>query len=203
MGLIEGDGWWRKHGVTTVATIVEVEAPTFAGEGLWNQNVVADVTNPETGALVRLKTQLYGNASHSVGETMRVRFSPKRDYFRPWSNLTVPKDEWLADQNAPVASAGNAAAAAAPGGVQIVNASGADPAAVLAKLAQVKAQGLISEAQYEQAKSQLEGAAPSPAAAPPAGSVEERLQRLKGLHAGGAIDDQEYADERRRVLDSL
>jgi hypothetical protein len=34
-------------------------------------------------------------------------------------------------------------------------------------------------------------------------SVESRLDRLKGLKDQGVIDDAEYAEQRRRILDSL
>jgi len=206
--LIEGDGWWRKHGVTANATIVEVGMPRRLDDMVFDQKVTADVTNPETGEVVRMESKLMtGGAGYSAGELVRVRWSPKRDYFRDYNSHTVPEEEWLREKNTPGAAftLGGAVPAAAAGGVQIVNASGADPATVLAKLATLKEQGLLSQEQLEQATSQLQGqAAPTVApAATPGATVEERLKRLQHLHDSGTINDGEFADERRRILDSL
>jgi hypothetical protein len=201
VALFEGDGWWRKNGLTAAARIVEVGIPSQGpGRGV-DQKITADVTNAETGEVVRLTSKLWSNSASSVGEILSVRWSPKRDYFVRYGPSTVPKDEWLRDQNAPAVQAPPGVAAEVVGGVQLVNASGLDPASVLEKLASAKQQGLISDDQFEQAKRQLQSAgAPTPA---PAGGIQERLQRLERLRDDGTVNEQEYAEERRRILDSL
>ena len=50
------------------------------------------------------------------------------------------------------------------------------------------------------------GDKPAPVSQPAAmasGDIEQRLQRLRGLHEKGLITDEEYAEQRKRVLDSI
>jgi hypothetical protein len=68
---------------------------------------------------------------------------------------------------------------------------------VEAQLAAVRDKGLLTQQQYEQALTQL------PGATAPTDGVESRLDRLKRLKDEGAIDDAEYAEQRRRILESL
>lgn len=50
------DGFWRKHGVTTEATIVEAQRGKQTGESwmhLYWWKLLADVSDPKTGLTVR------------------------------------------------------------------------------------------------------------------------------------------------------
>jgi hypothetical protein len=86
--------------------------------------------------------------------------------------------------------------------VEVVNASGADPATVLEKLAQLKDQGLITDEQFKAAQTQVDGQAPS-ASASESPDINERLQRLEQLRAQNLVTDEEYAAQRSRILASL
>src|SRR5260370_33839186 len=79
------DHWWRdpKHAVTTEATLVEVGRPKrptgVVTSGPYNpapsgyfQSVVADVSAPETGQIVRATGDLYFTAQpFRVGQSVR------------------------------------------------------------------------------------------------------------------------------------
>src|SRR5262245_63937989 len=86
------DHWWRnpKHAVTTEATLVEVGSPKnptgVVTSGPYNpspsgqfQSVVADVSDPETGQIVRATGEFYSTGvPFQVGQRVRVRWSAKR-----------------------------------------------------------------------------------------------------------------------------
>jgi hypothetical protein len=207
--LITTSRWWRKHGTTADATVVEVGVPRQSQEaGLVNQEVTAEFTDPATGQVLRMKSTLWTNCIRRAGEPIKVRWSPQRDYFEPYDQNTVPEEEWLREMNAPPAELSavpGGAPASLGGGVQIVNASGADPATVLAKVGKLHDQGLVSDQQWAQIQQQLGGvsAAGSVGASPAPESVERRLSDLEALKRDGAIDAQEYAAQRRRILESM
>lgn len=181
-----------------------------AGGRPWHCTMILDVSPPD-GEPFRTETklnllgfdqELRNLIPPSVGETLDVECDAKSQKVQvlvdPAHDRRVREQtrdgDWQATLNAqpsdtpPVQS------------VQVVNASGADPGTVLEKLERVKAQGLISQAQFDAAKAQLEGAAP-PVQAP--GTTEERLRQLDQLHSQHLISDAEHATERKRILDSL
>lgn len=207
MPLIDTDGWWRKHAVTAEATIVEVVGLPHADGG---QKVVADLTDPDSGQIVRVKSTLHmrTRSSLGVGQRIKVRWSAKRQQICEYVSSTVPKDEWLRDVNTPVPAIqiGGDSPAFGSGAVQLINASGADPASVLDKLGGLRAQGLISEAQWAEVGQQLVGSEastpPSPTEPPisplSAEGTRARLKTLERLHADGIIDQPEYERQRQR-----
>jgi hypothetical protein len=118
-------------------------------------------------------------SSPTVGKPATLRYDPQEPALWVWEDDPPDLDGTLAQS------------------VQVVDASGADPAQVQAQLAAVRDKGLLTQQQYEQALSQL------PGATAPTDGVESRLDRLKRLKDEGAIDDAEYAEQRRRILESL
>src|SRR5436190_165397 len=108
------DHWWRnpRHAVTTEATLVEVktlERPTgtvtsgpYSSSPSGNfQEVFADVTDPETGQIVRAHGELYSTfMPFQVGQRLRVRWSAKRKEIDVYNEKTAPEDEWSGEANA-------------------------------------------------------------------------------------------------------
>src|SRR4051794_20230248 len=102
------DHWWRnpKHAVTTEATLVEVKPPTrptgTVTSGPYNpspsgqfQEVVADVSDPATGEVVRAHGDLYFSFQpFQVGQRLRVRWSAKRKEIDVYNEKTAPEEEW-------------------------------------------------------------------------------------------------------------
>src|SRR5947209_7608109 len=130
------DHWWRnpKHAVTTDATIVEVKPPKrptgTVTSGPYNpspsgyfQEVEADVTDPETGQIVRAHGDLYFTFQpFQAGQRLRVRWSAKRKEIDAYNEQTAPEDEWSKEANA---GAGAFASGAIPG-VAAASLSGAE-----------------------------------------------------------------------------
>src|SRR3954449_12979581 len=108
------DHWWRnpRHAVTTEATLVEGKAPERAtGTGTSGpcnpspsgnfQEVFADVTDPQTGQVVRAHGELYSTFQpFQVGQRLRVRWSAKRKEIDVYNQNTAPEDEWSMEANA-------------------------------------------------------------------------------------------------------
>ena len=117
------DSWWRKpkHAVTTDATLVEVtppKRPTFAvssahpgfiddsavygrSPGGYVQSVVADVTDPRTGQIVRAHGELFSDLKpFEAGQRLRVRWSAKRKEITAYSRTTAPEEDQVSDVNA-------------------------------------------------------------------------------------------------------
>src|SRR6059058_1795357 len=129
------DHWWRnpKHAVTTDATLVEVKPPKrptgTVSSGPYNpspsgyfQEVIADVTDPETRQSVRAHGDLYFTFQpFQVGQRLRVRWSAKRKEIDVYNQKTAPEDEWRREANAGAGALGSAI----PGG-GIASLSGAD-----------------------------------------------------------------------------
>jgi hypothetical protein len=204
------EGWWRdpKHAITIDATVVEAGRPRFPGYSGYDQKVVVELKDPETGQDVRAKSTLLTDAQGvQVGQVLRIRWSAKRKEFELWDSSTAPKDEWFGGTGAfGMAGAGGLAPM---GGVQIINASGADPAELKAKLEKLRGLGMLSDAQLDQAEAQVGTTASSPSGDQPSGpageveSVQERLHKLEQLRDAGALDQPEYDKQRQRILDSL
>src|SRR3954454_17880863 len=122
------DHWWRnpKHAVTTEATLVEVKPPErptgVVTSGPYNpspsgsfQEVVADVTDPGTGQLVRAHGDLYSTfQAFQVGQRLRVRWSAKRKEIDLYNEKTAPEDEWAGEADAGAGAAGWTTAGAVP-----------------------------------------------------------------------------------------
>jgi hypothetical protein len=156
------DHWWRnpKHAVTTVATLVEVERPKrptgVVTSGPYDpspsgyfQSVVADVTDPATGAIVRATGELYFPAgAFQVGQQVKVRWSAKRKAIELYNGNTAPEDEWAAEA----------------GAVQVVRlqdaGSGtgqADPIERLERLGALRKSGVLTDEEFEQQKHRILG----------------------------------------------
>src|SRR3954454_6655536 len=116
------DHWWRnpKHAVTTGATLVEAKPPTrptgVVTSGPYNpspsgsfQEVIADVTDPGTGQVVRAHGDLYFTVQpFQVGQRLRVRWSAKRKEIDVYNENTAPEDEWSAEASASAGALGGA-----------------------------------------------------------------------------------------------
>src|SRR4051794_27872147 len=169
------DHWWRnpKHAVTTEATLVEVQPPKrptgTVTSGPYNpspsgsfQEVLADVTDPGTGQIVRAHGDLYFTFQpFQVGQRLRVRWSAKREEIDVYNQNTAPEDEWSAEANAGAGALG-ALGLGNVAGVQVVHAEGAaagrpDPIAQLEKLVELRKSGVLTDAEFEQQKHRILG----------------------------------------------
>jgi hypothetical protein len=143
----------------------------------------------------------------SPGQVIPIRYDPKRPSSLIWDEQEGQRQHEQAVEARRAAALGSTEVTA--GGVQVVNASGADAATVIEKLARARDQGVISDKQFAEAKRQVEsgGAGSASAAAAPgpaeAASVAERLQRLEQLRQQQLLSDEEYSAERKRILDSI
>jgi hypothetical protein len=80
---------------------------------------------------------------------------------------------------------------------------GSNPVDRLFQLKQLLDSGHLSESEFQAAKASLFAGATAPPSASvggPPGGVEESLTRLKAMHDGGRLSDQEYTELRARVL---
>src|SRR5438874_2358458 len=116
------DHWWRNpnHAVTTEATLVEVKPPErptgTVTSGPYNpspsgyfQEVLADVSDPGTGQIVRAHGDLYFRFQpFQIGQRLRVRWSAKRKEIDVYSEKTAPEDEWSGEANAGAGALGSA-----------------------------------------------------------------------------------------------
>jgi hypothetical protein len=197
------DHWWRnpKHAVTTEATLVEVKPPKrptgTVTSGPYNpspsgyfQEVVADVTDPGTGQLVRAHGDLYFSVQpFQVGQRLRVRWSAKREEIDVYSEKTAPEDEWSRETHA----GAGALAWAIPGG-QAAPLAGTelspDQAARVQQALGALGLGNVSGVQV----AHTEGAA--------AGQQDPiaQLERLAELRKSGALTDTEFDQQKRRIL---
>jgi hypothetical protein len=187
------DGWWRnpKNAVTTEATIVEIrKTHRFGGDQYKNagyyQSVVADVSDPETGQVVRTTNgEVYsGLQPFQVGQMIRVRWSAKRKTFELYSWNTAPEGDGSAgaqglaaeisgampvsgselspDQAARVQQVLGALGVGGTAGVQVVSMQKAtadqpDPISQLEKLAALRQSGALTDAEFEQQKRRILG----------------------------------------------
>jgi len=197
------DHWWRnpKHAVTTEATLVEVEAPKnptgVVTSGPYNpapsghfQSVVADVSDPETGQVVRATGDLYSTAlTFQVGQRIRVRWSAKRKAIEQYSETTAPEDEWRAEASA----GGQALGGAIPGG-------GATPlsGAELSPDQTARVQQALSALGLSGTSSVRVVPAQGAAAGQP--DPVSQLERLAELRKSGALTDAEFEQEKQRIL---
>lgn len=212
MPLIETPHWWRKHGVTVWGTVVEAGFPKSRGGVSSWQPVTLEIEEPG-GGTVRVDTELLVIGPLRVGDRDRYRYDPKSRRVEMWNRSTVPEQEWWEEeqratappQPVPGADAAVPAERTVRETVNVVNVSGDDPQALVARLAGMRDQGLMTPQQYEQAARQLLGAAEAPAAAdePGEGSVAERLQQLDRLRDQGLVGPDEYVQQRQRILGSI
>ena len=166
------DHWWRnpKHAVTTDATLVEVKrperptgtmtsgpySPTVSGHF---QEVIADVTDPETGQIVRAHGELYSTFQpFLVGQRLRVRWSAKRKEVDVYSEKTAPEDEWSSEVNAGAGPLGLGNVL----GVQVVHTEEApagrqNPIDQLERLAELRKSGALTDAEFDQEKRRVLG----------------------------------------------
>jgi len=199
------DHWWRnpKHAVTTEATLVEVERPTrptgVVTSGPYNpapsgyfQSVVADVSDPETGQNVRATGDLYFTAPlFQVGQRIRVRWSAKRETIELYSSTTAPEGESGGE-----ASAGGQALADAIPGAGATPLSGADLSPDQAARVQqaLGALGIGGTSGVQVVRMQGAGGGggqPDPI---------EQLEKLAELRKSGVLTDEEFEQQKRRIL---
>jgi hypothetical protein len=197
------DHWWRnpKHAVTAEATLVEVKAPKrptgVVSSGPYNpspsgyfQEVLADVTDPDTGQIARAHGDLYFTLQpFQVGQQLRVRWSAKRKEIDVYSEKTAPEDEWSREARTDAEALGDAIP-----GVGAARLSGAelspDQAARVQQVLGALGLGSVSGVRVVHA----EGAA--------AGQNDPiaQLEKLAELRKSGMLTDAEFEQQKRRVL---
>ncbi len=197
------DHWWRdpKHAVTTEATLVEVKPPKrptgTVTSGPYSpspsgyfQEVLADVTDPETGEVVRAHGDLYFTFQpFQVGQRLRVRWSAKRKEIDVYSEQTAPEDEWSREANARAGALGSAIP-----GVEATSLADAglssDQAARVQQALGALGLGNVADVQVVHAER---------AAADQQDPITQ-LERLAALRKSGALTDAEFDQQKRRIL---
>jgi Short C-terminal domain len=199
------DNWWRdpKHAVTTEATLVEVGRPKrptgVVTSGPWNptpsgyfQLVAADVTDPKTGEIVRATGDLYFTAApFQVGQTLKVRWSAKREAIEVYDSTTAPEGEWGGEASA----GGQAMAETIPGaGATLVSGAELSPDQAARVQQALGALGISGTSGVQVVRAQgasAGGDQPDPI---------EQLEKLAELRKSGALTDEEFEQQKRRVL---
>jgi hypothetical protein len=199
------DHWWRnpKHAVTTVATLVEVgrtKRPTgVVTSGPYNpspsgyfQSVVADVTDPTTGQIVRATGELYFPAgAFQVGQQIRVRWSAKRGAVELYNGNTAPEGEWAAETGA----GGQPPAGGVPGGgATLLSGGGLSPDQAARVQQALGTLGIGGTPGVQVVRLQDAGnddGHPDPI---------ELLERLAELRKSGALTDEEFEQQKHRIL---
>ena len=152
--------------------------------------VVADVTDPETGQIVRATGDLYFTAvAFQVGQRIRVRWSAKREAIELFKSSTAPEDEWGGEASA----GGQALAEAIPGAGATVLSGGElspDQAARVQQALGALGLGNVSGVRVVHA----EGAA--------AGQQDPiaQLEKLVELRKSGVLTDAEFEQQKHRIL---
>jgi hypothetical protein len=192
------DGWWRKpeNAVTTEATIVKLgKTKRLDGETLdyhagYYQKVEADVLEPDQGNLVRGESgdRVYaGLQPFEVGQKIKVRWSAHRKTFALYDWRTAPEGESDGQAFGP-ASPGTliAPGIASPSGAELTSDQAARVQAALGSL------GLGNNVRIQ--------AATTPAS--PAADPIAEIERLAALHKSGALTDEEFEQQKHRILGS-
>jgi Short C-terminal domain len=185
------DGWWRKHAVTTEATIVEAERGRQGGDSwmhIYWWTLVADVSDPETGQIVRGEGTTLTADVFQPGQTIKVRWSAKRKAFDLYSRSTVAEDEWEADAfghgqgTTPIVE-----------GTALADAElSPDQAARVQQALGALGLGNVSGVQVMRTQGAgAGGGQPDPI---------EQLEKLDQLRKSGALTDEEFEQQKRRVL---
>lgn len=192
-------------GTPVRARIVEF-AETTARSGPGAELVVCKVTlefdTAQGTVQVKGKLPIYRweLSTWSIGDAVQIRYDPTDP--QRWTLSETVQDEGKAEETHAQGSPAPADPETIYGGVQVMNASGDPPSVVLEKLERVRAQGLITDAQLEAVRLQLQGGSSGASASRSAG-VAERLRDLDALRAQSTITEEEYIAERRRILDSI
>jgi hypothetical protein len=152
--------------------------------------VVADVTDPETGQIVRATGDLYFTAvPFRVGQKMRVRWSAKREAIEVFKSSTAPEDESGGE-----ASAGGLAEAIPGAGATVLSGGELSPDQAARVQQALGALGISGTPEVQVVRAQGAGAGggqPDPI---------EQLEKLAELHKSGALTDEEFEQQKRRVL---
>lgn len=185
------DGWWQKHAVTTEATVVEAKRGRQAGDSWMHDywwTLVADVSDPETGQIVRAEGTTLTAEVFQPGQTIKVRWSAKRKAFDLYSRSTVSEEEWEADAFGRGPGSTPVAGASALSGAEL----SPDQAARVQQALGALGLGNASGVQVVR----------SPGAGSGAGRPDpiEQLEKLDALRKSGALTDEEFEQQKRRVL---
>jgi hypothetical protein len=177
----------RAEGQPAVARYLAIEDKHYA-EGRGGMNHVFEATiefTTQDGRSVRSTGQLIANRweTPSPGDRLHIRYDPADPDDWTWCNEDDERDGSF-------------------GGVQVVNASGADRAEIIEKLERLREQGLVTDQQLAAARSQIPTGA-TQAANASTDTIAERLRKLDQLRAQQLLSDEEYAQQRQRVLDSI
>lgn len=194
------DGWWRnpKNAVTTDATLVEVSHTVRQGGGPavnagYYQSVVADVSDPETGQTVRADAgDVYsGLEPFQVGQRITVRWSAKRKTFALYSWNTAPEDEWGGQAGAGRQAPGEAIPGA---GATVLSGGELSPDQTARMQQALGALGISGTSGVQ--------VVPTPGAGAGGGQPDPivQLEKLAELRKSGALTDEEFEQQKRRVL---
>jgi hypothetical protein len=150
--------------------------------------LVADVSDPETGQIVRADGMVLTNDVFQPGQRITVRWSGKRKTFTQYSRSAVPEDEWEADAFGHRPEAAPAAGATASSGAELSPDQAARVQQALGAL------GIGGTSGVQVVRTQGAGAGggqPDPI---------EQLEKLTELRKSGALTDEEFEQQKRRVL---
>ena len=185
------DGFWQKHAVTTEATVVEPKRGKQGGDSwmhIYWWTLLADVKDPQSGQIVRAEGSTLTNLIFQPGQAIRVRWSAKRKAFELYTRSTVSEDEWEAGARGGGPGARSVGRAAGPSGPGLSPNQAARVQQALGSLG-------IGGASAVQVAGEPE---PVPASTQP--DPIEQLEKLAELRKSGALTDEEFDQQKRRVL---
>jgi hypothetical protein len=151
--------------------------------------VVADVSDPETGQIVRATGDLYFSAlPFQVGQSIRVRWSAKRKAIEVYSSTTAPEDERGEHERG-----GQALAEAIPAaGATPLSGAELSPDQAARVQQALGALGISGTAGIQVVRTQGASAGqPDPIS---------QLEKLAELRKSGALTDAEFEQQKQRVL---
>ena len=154
------------------------------------QEVVADVSDPETGQIVRATGDLYFTAlPFQVGQRIRVRWSAKREAIELFTSSTAPEGEWGGETG----PGGQALAEAIPGaGATVLSGGELSPDQAARVQQALSALGISGTSGVQVVRPQ----APAAAQQDPI----SQLEKLAELHKSGALTDAEFEQQKQRIL---
>jgi hypothetical protein len=187
------DGWWRKpeNAVTTEATITKLgKTKRLDGETLdyhagYYQKVEADVLEPDQGNLVHGESgdRVYaGLQPFEIGQKIKVRWSAHRKTFALYDWRTAPVEDSYGQGVGP----GSLPTIVSPSGASLTSDQAARVENALGSL------GLGTNV-------------PIQATTPPASSNPDpiaEIERLAKLRDDGALTDEEFEQQKHRILGS-
>jgi hypothetical protein len=146
------------------------------------------VSDPDTGQIVRAEGTVLSADVFQPGQSIRVRWSAKRKAFDLYSRSTVSEDDWEADAVGGRPGATPVAGATALSGVELSSDQATRVQQALGAL------GISGTSGVQVVRTQAAGAGggqPDPI---------EQLEKLAELRKSGVLTDEEFEQQKRRIL---